>query len=73
MKMSSTNIKISAGATQANKSSYHATYVGGSNMAGWPVPPHFQMQSDATDENAKVDKIFLNDMMRVVEIFGDKK
>ena len=48
MKMSSTNSKISGGATQANKSSYHATFVGGSNMAGWLVPPHFQMQSDTT-------------------------
>ena len=37
-KMSSTNEKSTQGATEAHKSSYSTTLIGGSNMASWPIP-----------------------------------
>ena len=40
-KMLSTNEKPTQGATEAHKSSYSAAFIGGSNMAGCHIPPHF--------------------------------
>ena len=35
---------------QINKSGYSATFIGGSTMSGYPVPPHFQVRSLAQTE-----------------------
>ena len=40
-KMSSTDEKSTQGATEAHKSSCSATFIGGSNMAGWLIPLYF--------------------------------
>ena len=42
----------------------------GSNMAGWPIPPHFQLVSEAKDENARLDTVFLKHMKDVRGVFG---
>ena len=69
-KMSSTDEKSTQGATEAHKSSYSATFIGGSNMAGWPIPAHFQLSSEAKDENARLDTVFLKHMKDVRGVFG---
>ena len=61
---------IAPGVTAANKSSYCATFIGGSTMAGDPVPPHFQMVSKAKEENRRVEGVFLKDMMKVRGKYG---
>jgi len=49
--LSSLNIAIPTGANTANKSGYSATFIGGSTIAGWPLPHYLQVKSDAEDEN----------------------
>jgi hypothetical protein len=39
--------EVSGGATAVNKSGYSATIIFGSNAAGEPLPPHFQLKSTA--------------------------
>ena len=55
---------IPAGCDRTNKSGYSATFIAGSNVAGWPLPGHLQMKSDAKNENKKIDKkLFLHAML----------
>ena len=39
-------------------------------MAGWPIPQHFQLVSEAKDENARLDTVFLKHMKDVCGVFG---
>ena len=41
---------VAGGATAVNKSGYSSTIICGSNAAGEPVPPHFQLKSLAKHE-----------------------
>ena len=38
-------------------------------MAGWPIPQHFQLVSEAKDENARLDTVFLKHMKDVRGVF----
>ena len=49
----SRDARIGTGAQPTNKSGYSATFIGGSTMSGWPVPPHFQVKSLAQTEDKK--------------------
>jgi len=42
---------VSGGGTMANKTSYSATIICGSNAAGEVMPPHFQLKTLATSED----------------------
>jgi hypothetical protein len=44
---------LSAGATRANKTGYSCTLICGSSAAGQPLPPHFQLKSEAKAENQR--------------------
>jgi DDE superfamily endonuclease len=45
---------VSGGATAVNKSGYSSTIICGSNAAGEPIPPHFQLKSVAEDKNMRL-------------------
>ena len=45
---------ICGGATAVNKSGYSSTIICGSNAAGEPIPPHFQLKSVAEDSNMRL-------------------
>ena len=40
---------VSGGATAVNKSGYSSTVICGSNAAGEPLPPHFQLKTQAKE------------------------
>ena len=44
---------ISQGSLAAYKSGYYVTFIGGSNLGGWTLPTHFQLNSKVTLENKK--------------------
>ena len=49
---------VAGGATAVNKSGYSATIICGSNAAGEPIPPHFQLKSlaqNAEDQRMSID------------------
>ena len=50
----SSNPAVPEGADRTNKSSTRITFIGGSTAAGYPLPPHFQLKSVATDENKRI-------------------
>ena len=66
----STSSTLPKGATSTNKSSYTAAFIGGSTTAGWPIPPHFQLISDAKDENKKVEYVFFEMVKSIRGMFG---
>ena len=60
-----------SGAEGSNKSGYSATFIGGSTMSGYPVPPHFQVRSLAqTEQNRKLDADLFKDMRKIRGQFG---
>ena len=62
----STDTRIGTGAEGTNKSGYAATFIGGSTMDGYPVPPHFQVRSLArTEQTKKLDTRLFENMRKV--------
>jgi hypothetical protein len=55
----------SMGATAVNKSGYLATMVGACNAAGEIAPPHFQLKSEAAQENQKIHINFIANSKRI--------
>ena len=56
----SSDSRIGTGAEGTNKSGYAATFIGGTCMSGYPVPPHFQVRSLArTEQTKKLDNTFI--------------
>lgn len=63
---------VSGGATQVNKSGYSATIICGSNAAGDPLPPHFQLKTAAqTVEREKMSVDWFRDAKKVLGKFGN--
>ena len=69
----SSNSVIPTGANMMNKSGYSVTFIGGSTIAGWPLPPHLQVKSDAKNENQKISLDFFSKMMNVRGRYGFEK
>jgi hypothetical protein len=57
---------LPAGATRANKTGYSCTLICGSSAAGQPLPPHFQLKSEAKAENQRfnIDHLMNQKMVR---------
>ena len=70
---SPTDCRLPKGANSTNKAGIGSTFIGGSTIKGWPIPPHFQMQSDAKEENKGVKTAFFKDMESVRGRFGFDK
>ena len=67
----SSDTRIGSGAKGTNKSGYVATFIGGSKMRGYPVPPHFQVRSLArTKQTKKLDTRLFQDMRKICGKFG---
>jgi hypothetical protein len=63
--------EVSGGATAANKSSYTATIIFGSNAAGEPLPPHFQLKSTAqTAETQRLSTEWFKNVHSILVRFG---
>ena len=63
--------RVNSGAEGTNKSGYAATFIGGSTMSGYPVPPHFQVRSLAkTEAKRKLDKQLFTHMRKIRGKFG---
>ena len=45
--------RVGSSAKAKNKSGYNPTFIGGSTMSGWPVPPYFQAKSLAKTEGKR--------------------
>ena len=66
-----TDTRIGTGAEGTNKSGYAATFIGGSTMDGYPVPPHFQVRSLArTEQTKKLDTRLFENMRKVFGRWG---
>lgn len=66
--------EISGGATAANKTGYSATIICGSNAAGEPFPPHFQLKSmaqDPKDQRLSID--WFSNCKNVMAKFGHRE
>ena len=62
---------IAGGATAANKSGYSSTIICGSNAAGEPVPPHFQLKTMAKiDENQRLSVDWFLTTKNIIAKFG---
>ena len=61
---------LPGGSTSADKSSYSVTFIGGSNAAGEPLPPHFQLKSEAAAAHQRVVLDLLANMEKVRCKFG---
>jgi hypothetical protein len=62
---------VSGGATAVNKSGYSSTIICGSNAAGEPVPPHFQLKTLAkTEEREKMSIDWFAGTKNIVAQFG---
>ena len=65
---------VSGGATAANKSGYSSTIICGSNAAGEPVPPHFQLKTMAqSDDRQKMSVDWFSSTKNVVVQFGHRQ
>lgn len=63
--------EILGGGTAVNKSGYSSTVICGSNAAGEPLPPHFQLKSTAqTPENQRIGVEWILNTKDVVGQFG---
>ena len=69
-KLSSSDRTLPKGATISNKSGYSTTFIGGSTLAGWPIPAHLQVKSEAQAENIKLSIDFFKDVHNVCGIYG---
>ena len=68
-----TSGEVCGGATAVNKSGYSSTIICGSNAAGKPLPPHFQLKSIAIDSNQRISvDWFVNNKDTVVK-FGHRQ
>ena len=62
---------VGCGADRTNKSSSRITLVAGSNAAGFPLPPHFQLKSTATEEEKKrIHELFVNGIQNTKGKYG---
>ena len=52
-KLSSADTSLPKGASTGNKSGYSATFIGGSTVAGWPIPCHIHRQKAAHLQKTK--------------------
>ena len=64
-KLSSSDSSLPQGATMSNKSGYSATFIGGSTLEGWPIPPHLQVKSEAMAKNIKLSLGFFQNIKSV--------
>ena len=63
---SSTDKSIPKGAQATNKSGYSDTFIGGSTVAGDPLPPHFQLKSTSTtDDGKRINAHFNNEIPHI--------
>ena len=62
----STDSSLPKGVDVTNKSGYIATFIGGSSVAGLPLPPHFQLKSTAREDNKTIDTKFLKYPPKIV-------
>ena len=63
--------EVTGGATAVNKSGYSSTIICGSNAAGEPFPPHFQLKSMAqTDEGQRLSVDWFASTKNVIAQFG---
>jgi hypothetical protein len=60
--------EVSGGATAVNKSGYSSTIICGSNAAGEPFPPHFQLKSLA--EIAKNQRLSVDWFVNMKDIWA---
>ena len=51
----STDSSLPKGVEATNKSGYSDTFIGGSTVAGSPLPPYFQLKSTAREYNKTID------------------
>ena len=58
------------GVEATNKSGYRATLIGGSTVAGLPLPPHFQLKITAREDNKTIDTKFLKYLPKIVGTYG---
>ena len=62
---------VSGGATAVNKNGYSSTIICGSNAAGEPFPPHFQLKTMAqSDEGQRLSVDWFSNTKNVVAQFG---
>lgn len=62
---------VSGGATSVNKSGYSTTIICGSNAAGEPVPPHFQLKTlSQTNDRERISVDWFSYSKEVVAQFG---
>ena len=62
---------VSGGGTAVNKSGYSSTVICGSNAAGEPLPPHFQLKTTAQNElNQRIGVDWIANAKNVVAQFG---
>ncbi len=65
---------MAGGGTAVNKSGYSSTIICGSNAAGEPVPPHFQLKSLAkTDEGQRMTVNWFRNCADVLVKFGHEE
>ena len=54
------------GVEAMNKSGYSATFIGGYNVAGLPLPPHFQLKSTSREDSKNINTKFLKYLPKIV-------
>ena len=64
---------IPSGCDRTNRIRYSATFIAGSNVAGWPLPVHLQMKSYAKNKNKKIYKKLFAHAMISAGVFGDNE
>jgi hypothetical protein len=63
--------EVTGGATAVNKSAYSATIIFGSNAAGEPLPPHFQLKSTAqTAETQRMSTAWFRKTHNILVKYG---
>jgi len=66
--------EVAGGATAVNKSGYSSTIICGSNAAGEPFPPHFQLKSMAqTDEGQRMSVDWFTNSKNIIAKFGHRE
>ena len=66
----STDSSLPKGVEAANKSGYSATFIGGSSVAGSPLPPHFQLKSTTREDNKTIDTKFIKYLPKIVVTYS---
>ena len=66
----STDSSLPKGFEATDKSGYSATFIGGSTVAGLPLPPYFQLKSTAREDNKIIGTKFLKYLPKIVETYG---